>query len=116
MAHLGRRARQEVAKIVAARPLLVADGHHRYETALAYQAEQRAEVAGGELRRGDAEGQLRGGQLRGGQLRGGQLRGAGYNALLALVVELSEEHLQVLAIHRLVSGMPADFDFLGSFG
>ena len=38
------RARQEVANIVAARPLLVADGHHRYETALAYQAEQRAAV------------------------------------------------------------------------
>ena len=90
------RARQEVAKIVAARPLLVADGHHRYETALAYQAEQRAEVLSS-----------------GGDAGGG---GAGYDALLAFVVELSEEHLQVLAIHRLVSGMPADFDFLGVLG
>jgi uncharacterized protein (DUF1015 family) len=90
------RAREEVAKIVAARPLLVADGHHRYETALAYQAEQRAEVLSS-----------------GGDASGG---GAGYDALLAFVVELSEEHLQVLAIHRLVSGMPADFDFLGVLG
>ncbi len=62
-------ARQEVANIVAARPLLVADGHHRYETALAYQAEQRAEVLSS-----------------GGDASGG---GAGYDALLAFVVELS---------------------------
>jgi uncharacterized protein (DUF1015 family) len=88
-----RRAQEEVAKVVGARPLLVADGHHRYETALAYQAEQRAEL------------------LSSGRGPTGGV--AGYDAVLAFVVELSEEHLQVLAIHRLVSGMPADFDFLG---
>jgi uncharacterized protein (DUF1015 family) len=32
----------EVAAAIAAAPLLIADGHHRYETALAYQAEQGA--------------------------------------------------------------------------
>jgi uncharacterized protein (DUF1015 family) len=78
-------ATQEViAKVVGARPLLVADGHHRYETALAYRAEQ-AEDAGGP------------------------------DAIMALVVELSEDQLQVLAIHRLVSGLPAGTDVLGAF-
>jgi uncharacterized protein (DUF1015 family) len=82
-----------VARVVGARPLLVADGHHRYETALAYQSEQRAEL------------------LSSGA--GPAAAADGYDAVLAFVVELSEEHLQVLAIHRLVSGMPAVFDFLG---
>jgi uncharacterized protein (DUF1015 family) len=87
------QAQGQVAKVVRAKPLLVADGHHRYETALSYQAEQRARtLSAGE---GAADGR------------------AGYDALLAFVVELSEEHLLVLAIHRLVSGMPAEFDFLG---
>src|ERR1700678_3798401 len=35
-------AQNGVAEVIGASPLLVADGHHRYETALAYQAEQRA--------------------------------------------------------------------------
>jgi len=89
----GRQAQEEVARVVGAKPLLVADGHHRYETALAYQAEQRTE------------------ELSSGQTAAGGEHG--YDAVLALVVELSEEHLQVLAIHRLVSGMPAEFDFPG---
>jgi uncharacterized protein (DUF1015 family) len=77
---------QAVAQVIAARPLLVADGHHRYETALAYQAEQRG--------------------------NGGVPARAleGYDALLCFVVELAEEHLQVLAIHRVVSGLPQGTD------
>jgi uncharacterized protein (DUF1015 family) len=35
----------EVQRFLAPRPLVIADGHHRYETGLDYQAEQRAEVA-----------------------------------------------------------------------
>jgi uncharacterized protein (DUF1015 family) len=76
-------AHEAITRVIAAGPLLVADGHHRYETALAYQAEQPA--------------------------RGGA------DDVLALVVELSEEQLQVLAIHRLVSGLPAGTDVLGAF-
>jgi uncharacterized protein (DUF1015 family) len=82
----------KVAKVVQAKPLLVADGHHRYETALAYQAERRQAAPIGAPTR----------EL------------AGYDAVLALVVELSEQHLQVMAIHRLVSGLPAGFDILGA--
>lgn len=91
-----RRTQDEVATVVGARPLLVADGHHRYETALAYQAEQRAQ--------GPSSGAWPGAGAGG---------GTGHDAVLALVVELSERHLQVQAIHRLISGMPAGFDFLG---
>ena len=32
----------EVTRFLASRPLVIADGHHRYETALAYQAERHA--------------------------------------------------------------------------
>jgi uncharacterized protein (DUF1015 family) len=91
-----RQVQEQVARVVGAKPVLVADGHHRYETALAYQAEQRARV-------------LSGGESAAERNGGGD---TAYNAVLTLVVELSEEHLQVLAIHRLVSGMPAEFDFL----
>ena len=67
---------------VEAEPVLIADGHHRYETALAYQAEQQA--AGREH--------------------------ADDGFVMAFVVELSEEQLTVQAIHRLISALPAGFD------
>ena len=76
-------AHEKMERIIGARPLLVADGHHRYETALAYQAERRQ---GGPGSAAPAIG-----------------RAEGYDAVLALVVELSERHLQVMAIHRVVS-------------
>ena len=79
-----------MAKLVGASPLLIADGHHRYETALAYQAERRAAGA-------DADAGEQGDQP-------GGASSAGYDAVLALVVELSEQQLQVMAIHRVVSG------------
>jgi uncharacterized protein (DUF1015 family) len=80
-----------VTDAVAASPVVVADGHHRYETAAAYRAEVRA--ANGD-RAGD------------------------HDSVMALVVELAEEQLHVGAIHRLVSGLPdatALVDVLGSF-
>ena len=93
-----------MAKLVGASPLLVADGHHRYETALAYQAERRA--AGGGAGAGAGEP---------GDEPGGA-RSAGYDAVLALVVEVSEQQLQVMAIHRVVSGLPTGFDLVGALG
>jgi uncharacterized protein (DUF1015 family) len=93
-------AHDAVAKVVGASPLLVADGHHRYETALAYQAERRTTASdAGEP--GDGP---------------GGASSAGYDAVLALVVELSEQQLQVMAIHRVVSGLPAGFDLVGALG
>jgi len=43
----------ELERFLASRPLVIADGHHRYETALAYQAERRAAgAASGAMRDG----------------------------------------------------------------
>jgi uncharacterized protein (DUF1015 family) len=60
---------------VAAAPVVIADGHHRFETATTYN-EQHA---------------------------GAGASGAG--AILALVVELADEQLCVRSIHRVVSGL-----------
>jgi uncharacterized protein (DUF1015 family) len=66
-------------------PVVIADGHHRYETSLAYRDEQRA--AGR-----DAP------------------AGTGPEAVLTYVVELVDDELTVLPIHRLLAGLPEGFD------
>lgn len=70
-----------VRTALAAQPLYIADGHHRYETALAYQAEQRAQGA-------DAAEQS-----------------ADY--VLMLLSEASAPGLLVLPTYRLFHGLPA---------
>lgn len=72
---------------VASAPVVIADGHHRYETALTYRQERRAA-------NGDQPGD--------------------YDRLLTLVVELAPDHLGVAAIHRLINGLPDDYDLLGA--
>jgi uncharacterized protein (DUF1015 family) len=62
----------QIRAIVESAPVVVADGHHRLETALAYESE-RPEA----------------------------------NAILALVVELSAEELDVRPIHRIIQGSSA---------
>jgi uncharacterized protein (DUF1015 family) len=78
-----------VGTALGSAPVVLADGHHRYETARAYQAECRA-----------ANGGVPG----------------PYDFVMALVVELSEDQLTVGAIHRTVSGLPEDFDLVGALG
>ena len=75
-----------ISAAVAEQPIVVADGHHRYETSLAYRGEREASD-------GDA--------------------GAAA-ATMAYVVELVEDELTVHAIHRLLAGLPDDFDFLAA--
>jgi uncharacterized protein (DUF1015 family) len=75
-----------IAEAVASRPVLIADGHHRYETSLAYKAERTASSAEGDP--GEA------------------------GATMAYVVELVEDELTVRAIHRLVTGLPEGVDVL----
>jgi uncharacterized protein (DUF1015 family) len=75
---------EAIAAAVSSQPVVVADGHHRYETSLAYRAER--EAADGEP--GPAE------------------------MTLAYVVELVEDELTVRAIHRLVTGLPDGFDLV----
>lgn len=77
---------RRVADAAAAAPIVIADGHHRYETARTYRDEVRS-VNGG--RPGD------------------------YDAVMALIVELSPEQLHVRAIHRMLSGLPVATDLLG---
>ncbi|MEY2569392.1 MAG: hypothetical protein QOE35_3921 [Actinomycetota bacterium] len=72
-----------ITEAVASAPVVIADGHHRFETALNYRDEQRAAS-------GDADGP--------------------YDLVLAYVVELTEEQLSVRPIHRLLNGLPDDVD------
>ena len=65
-----------ISESIASQPLVIADGHHRYETSLAYRDERRA-----------ADG-----------------TGGAADATLCYVVELSDEQLTVRPIHRLVHG------------
>ena len=62
-------------------PLIIADGHHRYETALAYRDEQQAAGA----------------------------NDPGGARIMALVVELVEDQLFVQPIHRLILGASGNF-------
>lgn len=70
---------------VSRHPVVIADGHHRYETSVAYRDEQR------ELHGGDA--------------------GAAEAAMI-YIVELISTELTVLPIHRLINGLPEGFDLL----
>ncbi len=73
-----------VAASVASAPVLIADGHHRYATALAYQAERRAATGDN----GD------------------------HDLVMALVVELVDGEIAVQAIHRLLAALPDGFDLV----
>ena len=80
---------ERIMRAVDEAPVVIADGHHRYETALAYMAERRAA-------NGDAPGD--------------------YDSVMALVVELSEDELSVGPIHRTVSGVNPEVDLAEAFG
>jgi uncharacterized protein (DUF1015 family) len=72
---------EAVAATVGSAPVVIADGHHRYATALAYRNAHRAGGGGGDA-----------------------------DLLLALVCELADGQAGVRPIHRLVSGLPDGFD------
>ena len=67
-----------ISEVVGRGPVVLADGHHRYQTALAYRAEVRAA-------NGDAPGP--------------------HDLVLAFLVELDPDQLDVRPIHRVVSGL-----------
>jgi uncharacterized protein (DUF1015 family) len=69
---------EAVGRAVAASAVVIADGHHRYATALAYASEMRK-----------ATGQDHG----------------DFDLVMALLVELSEDQLSVRAIHRVLEGL-----------
>ena len=78
-----QRVVSAVTGLMGPRPVFIADGHHRYETALRYLEEREAV---GEVR--DAE--------------------APANFVLMMLVSMSDPGLVILPTHRLVSGLPAD--------
>jgi uncharacterized protein (DUF1015 family) len=73
-----------ITELVASTPVVIADGHHRYETSLAYRDERR------------------------------QIDGAGgpFDLTLTFVVELTEDELAVRPIHRLLHGAPVGADLV----
>src|SRR5437763_7124267 len=75
------RTVDRIRAAVASTPLVIADGHHRYETALAYQEERRAAGADD----------------------------PGADRIMMLVVELTDDQLEVRPIHRLLRGVTYEF-------
>jgi uncharacterized protein (DUF1015 family) len=71
-----------MARSVSTAPVVIADGHHRYETSLAYRDERRRD----EGEAGPAD------------------------LVMTYVVELVDEQLDVRPIHRLIDGLPDDVD------
>jgi uncharacterized protein (DUF1015 family) len=74
---------------VGAAPVIIADGHHRYEVARAYREERLATTGG---------------------------QAGPWDLTLAFIVELAEDQLAVQAIHRLLTQVPADFDLEAALG
>jgi uncharacterized protein (DUF1015 family) len=79
---------EAISAAVASAPVVIADGHHRYETALAYRAERRA--------------------------AGGGVAGP-YDFMLAYVVALAEDEIDVRPIHRLLGDLPDRFPIVEAF-
>ena len=72
---------EQLAEVVGGAPVVIADGHHRYETSRAYRDERRA-----------AEGE------------------GPWDLTMAFVVELTEDELAVRPIHRLLTDLPEGAD------
>jgi uncharacterized protein (DUF1015 family) len=72
---------------VGSSPVVMADGHHRYETARTYRRQRLAEI-------GPAEDD------------------PGADLVMALIVEMSEAQVEVGPIHRALSGLPDGLDLV----
>lgn len=73
---------REIQKLFSSRPLLIADGHHRYETALAFRDEMTQKE--------------------------GNETPSGYGYMMVNLVRMESPGLAVLAIHRLLSNLTTD--------
>jgi len=76
-----QRVVSSVTGLMGPKPIFIADGHHRYETALRYLEER---IQAGEVR--DAE--------------------AASNFILMMLVSMNDPGLVILPTHRLISGLP----------
>ena len=73
---------REIQALFSTKPLLIADGHHRYETALAFRDEIAQKTPNGVS--------------------------SGYDYMMVNLVRMESPGLAVLAIHRLLSNLSAD--------
>lgn len=73
---------REIQALFASRPLLIADGHHRYETALAFRDEMTENIS--------------------------NAKATGYDYMMMNLVRMESPGLAVLAIHRLLQNLSAD--------
>ena len=73
---------REIQALFSSKPLLIADGHHRYETALAFRQEMAEKVS--------------------------NAKAAGYDYMMMNLVRMESPGLAVLAIHRLLQNLSAD--------
>lgn len=73
---------REIQALFSSKPLLIADGHHRYETALAFRQEMAEKVSNAKT--------------------------AGYDYMMMNLVRMESPGLAVLAIHRLLQNLSAD--------
>ncbi|MCL4449527.1 MAG: DUF1015 domain-containing protein [Actinobacteria bacterium] len=80
-------------------PIVLADGHHRYETALQYAQELGENKQEHEYRHDNHD----------------DNRPPDYQSVMALVVQLEKDQLHVHPIHRLISGLSQDFDITEAF-
>jgi len=74
---------QRVSHFLASKPIYIADGHHRYETALAYRDERQQETR---------------------HVRGNEA----FNFVMITLVSFSDPGLVVLPVHRLVRNLSSD--------
>jgi uncharacterized protein (DUF1015 family) len=81
---------EAIREAITGSPIVIADGHHRYETSLTYRDERRAESADGTAGRAERA--------------------------LTFVVELVESELTVLPIHRLLDELPMGTDLVAALG
>lgn len=90
--------KRELSQFLSSQPLYIADGHHRYETALNYQQE-RAQVSYEQipsLLKGEGQGE--GGEAP-------MKSGEAFQYVMMELVDFSDPGLVVLPLHRLVRGI-----------
>jgi len=87
------RFQQQIKRSLSGQPLYIADGHHRYETALAYQQERAQVIASRSPERseGTAKQSLTGKEA--------------FNYVMMTLVDFSDPGLVILPVHRLVRGI-----------
>ena len=104
--------KRELSQLLSSPPLYIADGHHRYETALAYQ-EERAQGQSAPFASCHSEGAKRPKNLAQSRLRE-EFQKEAFQYVMMELVDFSDPGLVVLPLHRLVRGIAPSI--LGGLG